>query len=303
MICLIALIVFAVLGIFSAKYRKLTAEAFDCVFRKMTFRKCQTGLDTRLKVQLSELFMRFNPRVGRFVFKRFELLSWLFTALFVWSLVAAGIGGYNYWMYGNCNGPNSQSFCIFDPTGQNQGSSGLDQKCVVPELANGALTLEGVDTDFFITLKEGKDEVVFFGCYACQYTRKAYPTLRKFFEQENVTVRFVPFPTHQESVFITPIVNCLGQQNPEKVMAFNDLLFATPVEELNNATMWSALSTVGANASDVMACSEKNSTQVWSALQREEALKTGIYGTPLVFVNGEPAVGPLPYRVYKRMLS
>ncbi|MBS3106924.1 thioredoxin domain-containing protein [Candidatus Woesearchaeota archaeon] len=302
MICLIALIVFAILGIFSAKYRKLAAEAFDCVFRRVTFRKCQTGLDTRLKVQLTELFMRLSPDVGRFVFRRFEILSWLFTALFVWSIIVAGIGGYHYWKWGNCNGQNAQGFCIFDPSGENTGSSGLDQKCVVPELAAQGLTLEDVDTGLFLTIQEGKEEVVFLGCYACEYTRKAYPTLRKFFENENVTVLFAPFPTHEKSVFLTPIVNCLGMREPEKVMGFNDAIFATPIEELDLTSAGSALDSVRANSTEILACSQRNSTAIFSELQHEEALKTGIYGTPLVFVNGEPVVGPRPYRVYKRLL-
>ncbi len=49
MICLIALFIFAVLGIFSAKYRELSKEAFNCVFRRITLRKCETGFDKKMK--------------------------------------------------------------------------------------------------------------------------------------------------------------------------------------------------------------------------------------------------------------
>jgi len=34
-----------------------------------------------------------------------------------------------------------------------------------------------------------------------------------------------------------------------------------------------------------------------------DRIKTGVYGTPTVFVNGEPIVGPKPYRVYERLLK
>jgi len=52
MICVVALIVFGILGIFSAKYRVIAKEAFDCVFRKITLRKCDSRLDSRLKSEI-----------------------------------------------------------------------------------------------------------------------------------------------------------------------------------------------------------------------------------------------------------
>ena len=51
MICFVALIVFGILGIFSAKYREIAREAFSCVFLKMTLRKCDSRLDERLRAQ------------------------------------------------------------------------------------------------------------------------------------------------------------------------------------------------------------------------------------------------------------
>ena len=32
--------------------------------------------------------------------------------------------------------------------------------------------------------------------------------------------------------------------------------------------------------------------------QLDEATKTGFYGTPTIFINGQSFVGPKPYRVY-----
>ena len=53
MICFVALAVFAVMGLFSAKYRPYAKEAFDCVFRRLTLRKCESGLDKRIKSKLT----------------------------------------------------------------------------------------------------------------------------------------------------------------------------------------------------------------------------------------------------------
>lgn len=122
MICFIALIVFGIMGIFSATHRKIAVEAFDCVFKKLTLRKCSTGLDTRIKSSITGKFLRKNPKTGKFIYKHFEIISWGFTILLIASMVWTGISGYNYYVYGNCNGPSVEDqggLCLFDPSGSN----------------------------------------------------------------------------------------------------------------------------------------------------------------------------------------
>ncbi len=114
MICIIALVVFSVLAIFSASYRPLAGEAFDCVFRKVTFRKCRTNLDQRLKSQITGKLLTKSPLLARFVYKRFELLSGIFVILFIVSLAYSAYGGYNYARYGHCDGINAEGFCVYD---------------------------------------------------------------------------------------------------------------------------------------------------------------------------------------------
>lgn len=113
-ICLIALPILAILAIFSATHRKLFLESLDCVFRKATFRKCQSSLDERLKVKISGALINKNPKLGNFVFRRFEVLSFIFLILMVLSLVFSAQGVYNYIKYGNCNGVDSEEFCILN---------------------------------------------------------------------------------------------------------------------------------------------------------------------------------------------
>jgi len=114
MICLIALVVFGILGIFSVTYRKIAIEAFDCVFRRLTIRKCTSGLDKRLKGQITGKLMKKSPKFAGFTFKYFEFISWFFTIIMIISFVYAGMGAYNFIMYGNCNGENSQEACIYN---------------------------------------------------------------------------------------------------------------------------------------------------------------------------------------------
>ncbi len=113
MICIIALIVFGVMGIFSASHRQLAKESFDCVFRRVTLRKCRPGMDKKLKSKLTGLFMKRSPGTARFVYKNFEIFSWTFTVILVASMVYSGIGIYNLSAYGSCD-PHSTE-CIFNP--------------------------------------------------------------------------------------------------------------------------------------------------------------------------------------------
>ncbi|MFH1256353.1 MAG: hypothetical protein V1494_03590 [Candidatus Diapherotrites archaeon] len=114
-VCVIALVVFAVLGIVSSSHRQLAKEAFDCVFRRMTLRKCTTGFDNKMKMRVTTGLLKCSKALGSFVFKYFELISWIFTVAMFVSFALFAIGIYNYVAFGNCNGPNSTDGCILPP--------------------------------------------------------------------------------------------------------------------------------------------------------------------------------------------
>ena len=114
MICLVALAVFLVLAVFSARYRPLAREAFDCVFRKMTLRPCESGLDERLKSTLVASVFSKSPRAAGALNRNFELFSWILTALMIASFAYSAFSAYNWVVYGDCNGPGSDGFCPFN---------------------------------------------------------------------------------------------------------------------------------------------------------------------------------------------
>ncbi len=131
MICFIALIVFAVMGIFSAKYRDYSREAFDCVFRRLTLRKCNTSFDKKMKMKLTGKIMKKSPKTGGFVFKHFELISWAFTLITIISFAYGALGIYNFIVYDNCEGPDAIGPCIYsDISGMNDPSC-ESQHCAV----------------------------------------------------------------------------------------------------------------------------------------------------------------------------
>ncbi|MBI5871979.1 hypothetical protein HZB88_02740 [archaeon] len=129
MICIIALVVFGIMAIFSAAYRPLAKEAFDCVFRRVTFRKCRTNLDERIRSRITGRLIRYSPKISAVIYRYFEILSWLFVIITVISLVFAVNGLYNYAVHGNCYGPNSNEVCLYEEILQ-------EDKCVPAQCAN-----------------------------------------------------------------------------------------------------------------------------------------------------------------------
>lgn len=100
-ICIVALVVFAILGIFSTHYRKLAKEAFTCVMRMLVFQPCTTKLDEKIKSKVTSKLMKMPP-LARFFYKNFKIISWIFTISFFASLIYSLYGIYNLIVYGTC---------------------------------------------------------------------------------------------------------------------------------------------------------------------------------------------------------
>ena len=306
MICIIALVVFGILGIFSATHRKVAFEAFNCVFRKTTFRKCNSDLDVRLKSQIVAKIMNKSPKTASFVYKHFEIFSWTLTILMIVSLGYTIVGGYNFYLYGNCNGPNQEGFCIFDPLGENVKYSNVqDATCSTNSKNEKKLTLEGIDINLFPQVNPGeKNQVLFIGCYACPYTRSGYSDIRKLADEKNVNFIFAHLPIKDGTLFISNIINCVAEKDNEKIIPLNDMIFQMDTNSLNEKEkLFEAVEKVGLNKTEIEECALQNKTTELSQKQFDEIKKTGVYGTPTVFINGEAVVGPKPFRVYRRNLK
>jgi hypothetical protein len=115
MFCLIALIVFSVVGIFSATHRRLAKQAFDCVFRRLTLRPCDTGFDKKIKGKVIGKLLNKSPKLAKGVNRFWEPLSWFLVIVFFVSLFFSGRTVYNLVRYKTCDPANSQG-CIL--TGQ-----------------------------------------------------------------------------------------------------------------------------------------------------------------------------------------
>lgn len=307
MICFLALIVFGILAIFSTTFRPLAKEAFLCVFKKIRLKPCDTGLDMRIKSSLTGKLMNKSPKLARFTYKNFQFLSWIFTLLMILSFVYAVIGGYNYYLYGNCNGPGKDGFCIFDPLGKNNEISSVEQgsTCSIEQKSPQNLRLNILNLSTFPSIeRNAENTVVFIGCYACPYTRKVFPDIKRISEREDVNFVFAHIPVKDSTYFISDILNCINSINESKFMEFSELLFTDEITDIESEeNVLNIVERIGFNKTEIKICMNDSKIQNITKAQVSSLEKIGIYGTPTVFINGEAVVGPKPYRVYSRMLK
>jgi protein-disulfide isomerase len=306
MICIIALIVFSFLAIFSARYKHLAKEAFECVFLRVTLRKCQTGLDQRLKAQITGKILKHHIGLGRFVYKYFEVFSWLLVILMLASLVYTFYGGYNYILYGNCNGPSQEGFCIFDPTGSHATT-------YYKADYNGPFVCPTADDDPSIGNKNANVTIIEFGCYECPFTLKAEPVIREIIDYYGNRIYYVyrDFPieeTHIGSIISSEAANCAREQ--DKFWEYHYALFENHAA-LSSATsdneVKQVLQRIAENLSmDMMqfnACldSEKYKEEVLNDFY--DGIKAKIKGTPTFFINGKVLAGPKSFNEFKKVID
>jgi protein-disulfide isomerase len=305
--CIVALIVFGIMGIFSASHRALAKEAFSCVFKRITFRPCNTGFQDKIKGKiLSKLVVR-STFLAKMVNKHYEILSWIFFILMVGSAVWVIRGGYNFYVYGSCNGLNESGFCAFDPTGENNKITSLEDgsTCGTTQKTEKTVTLNNMDLSSFPTQNiKSKDTVVFIGCYACDYSRKSYPDIQKLIKNKEANYVFAHYPAKGDTTFLANIGYCVYKDYQDKYWDFNNYLFTADEDfVLNKLNADEILASFNFNVKKINECANSAKTKNAVQSQVEELNKTNIYGTPTVFINGKAFVGPKPYRVYRSAIN
>ena len=104
-ICIVALVVFSVLSIFSARYRPLAKDAFKCFYKMATLRPCDVRLEEKIKAKMTSKLM-FVPSLANIFYKNFKIISWIFTIAFFASLIYSAYGIYNLLVFGYCEPGN-----------------------------------------------------------------------------------------------------------------------------------------------------------------------------------------------------
>jgi hypothetical protein len=298
--CIVALVVLSIMGIFSATNRALAKEALDCVLRRVTLRPCTTGFDEKIKAKVLGSVITRSEVAARVINKNFELISWIFFLVFLASGIFSLRGVYLFYTTGSCNGLNATAFCVFDPTGQNNQVSSVSSSCYLTPPTEKDLSLASADfSSFPVVNPTAVDKMIFIGCYACDYTREAYPMIRDLANKYNASLTYADFPTKEKTDYLSRVGYCANQQDPVKFWKLNDALFAGDKAKLEDTDY---IGTLIANAEldtgKMNACISDPATETTVKGQLEEIKKTKFYGTPTIFINGTPMVGPKPYRVY-----
>jgi hypothetical protein len=101
-LCLVALVVFSVMSIWSAKYRKLAKESFKCVTKTLMLSPCDMAFEQKVKAKVTAKLLNISPTLARGFYQNFRIFAWGFTASFFVSLFITGYSFYNYAVYGSC---------------------------------------------------------------------------------------------------------------------------------------------------------------------------------------------------------
>jgi protein-disulfide isomerase len=302
MICLIALVVFGILGIFSATHRRYAREAFDCVFRRMTLRKCQSGFDQRMKAKITGKLMTKSPRMAGFVFKHFELISWLFTLSLFLSLGYSAYSVYNLAVFGNCEG-QVYSFCAFNPETYGFLFFPPNPESIKPMSFDGAKTTGNPDAPV---------KVLEVGCFSCPNTRQAYPLVKELLKEYPgiyFGFKYFPLPSHPYGFELAEAAECANAQG--KFWEFFDGMFSYEIQCTAQSTEIDFKGHVQSVASSIQGldlqsfnkCVESHETKSVIEKQEQEAIDAGIYGTPTFFVNGKVLVAPKSIDEFKAIIA
>ena len=318
MICLIALFVFALLSVFSASYRPLARRAFDCVFRRLTLRPCDTGFDTEMKSKITAKLLAISPKTAKLVNKNFEALSWAFTVMMFASLFFSAQGLYNWYYFGNCNGPQTTAFCIFN-------AFSPKNVTLYPQPSSG--------NPYFSPMLSGRVrpvEVVEFGCFSCPFTKQAEPLRAQVESDFGADVEFYyrnfPLPNHPNSREAAIAAQCAYVLDPshielklgglpEKYWKFHDLLFESQ-DELRSVPKDGAYGFL----TDLASKAGYSGPQFRTCLANPEIAKAvdddftagldaNVQGTPTFFVKNRAnesfmtIVGPQPYEEVKKVIQ
>lgn len=111
MFCVLSLIVFSIMGLFSATHRQLAKEALACVFRRITIRPCNTVFDKKIKAKILGKLLNKHPKLAKNINRFWEVISWFLVIIFFLSLFFSTQTLYNLARYNTCN-PQNPSSCV-----------------------------------------------------------------------------------------------------------------------------------------------------------------------------------------------
>lgn len=310
-VCLIALPVLLVLGLFSATHRKLAKEALKCAFNKLGRRPCDSTLEQKLKKMAFGALLKRNERLAGYVFKNFEKLAVVFGILMVLSAAGTAWGLYNLYLYGNCNGPATNEFCVFNPETYSSGIEILGFRFFETKHSPEEIKPIVLGDAPSIGDRNAPVQVIEVGCFTCPYTKAAEPVVKEFLQMHSGEVyfsfKYFPLPNHPYSFEAAASAECAREQG--KFWEYKEKLFehqlectqSPTVEELNN-NFFLIAGNIGLNQEQFKQCVQNGKYNSIVEQHKQDAIDAGIYGTPTFYVNGKVLVAPLEAREFEEII-
>lgn len=304
MICVLALLVFSVLGIFSLSYRSLAVEAFDCVFRKITLRKCDSALDVRIKSQIVGKLLKLNRTFAKLVYRYFEIFSWTLVILMFVSAGYSSYSVYNFVVYGNCYGPEPDTgFCPLDVLAGEQYSECGDE--IVSIKLNSLQKPELLESDNFLGPENAKVTVIQFGCYTCDFTREAHQVFERAIDEYKDRVKFVyidfPIEKHEGAFIAANSAECVKQQDETRFWDMYHRLFE--IEDFSVSTLKNVVNGLSLDSEEFEHCIFTDTIHDKVKNDFNRGIESGVKGTPTYFINDKPYVGNIKYATLQYMIE
>lgn len=272
MLCILAFIIFLILypilGIFSADYRRLFKKSWECTFNRLTFKPCDINLGEEIKGKILGNIIFKHPRLGKFLDKSFDILALLFVIVSIWSLLYMVVAGVNLLVYDTCN-PRDVESCALGAEG-----CGIDQQRLsLAQAFEERRLVEYVTTPFtdffeavslipnrfrtwnaddflpekvsFYEFNENNPtalEIIDPGCISCA---RLYQNIKQanFTSKHNLAYLLYPIPDPN-----TPTGTRFA--NSKIIARYVEAVKEFPLENQTTSPDWQILSTVWENASD-----------------------------------------------------
>jgi len=291
--CIIGLVIFGILGLFSAKYRRYFRESLHCMRRQLMLKACDTQFDQEMKSKISAKIGKGSPGLARFVFRRFAMLTWILLIIMLVSAAFIAYGFYSFVVYGNCNGPNSNDFCIYNAL---LTRSVEDKTAAIKPLeADGNPTIGSLDAPV---------KIVEVGCFICPFTKKAeifrQQILNKYGENVSFTFRIMPLPYHNFSSETAEAAYCALDQN--MYWEYHDKLFeyqsSMSIQKLHDIA-----AELGMDTTQFDNCFDSNTYVEKVRKDYDTGVAAGIFATPTYFVNGRTFVGLKAFSDFENVVA
>jgi protein-disulfide isomerase len=221
-----------------------------------------------------------------------------------------GLGLFNFAVYGNCNGPNSDEFCIYDPLGTNkpQPTATQGEICSIPGQSTSKILTAPKIKDLEHIGYQGnpnaKVVIIEFGCYSCHYTKQAEPTIKKIVDKYGDQILYIykDFPlslTHENAIKAAQAAHCALDQG--KYWEYREYLFANQQQQFEEALMKYA-NDLQLDTVKFKQCLDSDKFKSLIEQNYDEGISSGISVTPTFFINNETIVGAKDYSEFNKIV-